>query len=520
MKKILLTAAAAAILSNSLFAAANLQLQTHSGQSVATFTNGIKKVDGTDIVDDDSANGIHFFDGYNNEVTDNMVYFSSGEAPSGGEISMKWSRNSWYMNLFNGWVSFGDLRVTAGRFNAYPRVDFVKDATSGYHYNSYAAQYQPGFDPQVMSWFLRNQGFVRGAHDVYTTTSFSYTPVGKSTAVTADYINVTTTDYAGANLTLEGYNWYFYDGSNAGSCIDYTTDTTNNHGNRGGLMLTYNLGENAQFRAVATFGSAWANGGAIVNNYLGEKTLTNLNFQASYQVPEIVKLGLTFKISDLISGINDDLSSAGSDMSVRLDASTDTLVEGLQLYAGYTFAAAMLGMYGDVGKDEDLSESYFFNTADLRAVYQLNEQIKIGLNSNLSIVSQSEYVDKASDGEAKDYVGFNVGLSASYQWSELIAFDITTGFRCLNLNHENAKGDTDPMAVSSFGIEPGIAFTMTKTSALNIGINFLLQNLSGEDDKYAATTIWLNNNKASAAANTVYPLTMVISVPVYLRVQL
>ena len=130
---------------------------------------------------------------------------------------------------------------------------------------------------------------------------------------------------------------------------------------------------------------------------------------------------------------------------------------------------------------------------------------------------------------ADDYLGFNVGVSASYAFSDTLAFDVTTGFRCLNVNNKvknirkggdtKAAGDDDMMAVSSFGIEPSLVFTFSKNASLSLGVNVLVQNLSSNSDVYEK--IWQTNRMDSSAANnTVYPFTTIVTLPLYLQVRM
>ncbi|MCR5605476.1 MAG: hypothetical protein K6F69_01495 [Treponema sp.] len=493
MKKVLGTIAGILALTG-LANAATMTLTARYGESLATYLN-------TDN-DDDDDDGFYFFDHYmangaegqaSTKMSFNNMTFEAENNYGGVEAFVSIPAKSFTVLLLNGWINFGNLTLKVGRFNAYPAVDFVGDATVGYHYNSYAAQYQAGFDPQVMSWFLRNQGFTVEADSTITSTN---------------------SDVSATSSTLEAYNWYFYDPNNAGARLDY--DTTY-YGVKGGVMAQYNVSDNMFFRLVAVPGSAADNSGTIANNYYGERTLTNLNFQASYTVPDTVKIGATFKLSDLMSGVWNDgdgtYKSAGSDISAALAVSSDYFA-GLQLYGGYTFGATYLGRKAS----DDTDQTFMIHSADLRAVYNVSDMLRVGFNGNLSMIAQSDYAK--DQGYDDDYLGFNFGISASYDYSDSLAFDLTTGFRCLNVNNKitkDGKEKSDMLAVSCFGIEPGAVFKLSKTASLNLGVNFLLQNLSGNGDD-AAQTVWINNSKASAKTNVVYPFTVVVSVPFYFRI--
>ena len=509
--KRLLAGALGTLLLASTASAATMTIASRYGESLATWLR-------TDNHDDDD-DGIYFLDRYlatdnstgvfGNKHSFSHIQFEAEGAGGGVQFQLKYYQKAMTINLLNGWINmplFGNtLRVTVGRFDAYPAVDFVKDATVGFHYNSYAAQYQAGFDPQVMSWFLRQQGFLHGTHP-----NISAAGSGWTNAV---------------GTTLEGYDWYFYDPNNAGARINYDNSY---YGVTGGLMASYLIGENLFFRIAAVEGSAETASSAL-NNYYGRRTLTNLNFQASLQLPDIAKIGLTFKLSDQLSGAYNEgsgiLKSAGSDISVGLAASSDRLADGLELYAGYTFGATYLGMEGDITKNgvtKSYKETYLLNAADLRLVYTLDERIKLGLTGNVSALTQSEYAKELGSNNGKyqdNLLGFSVGLSGSYQFIDSLAFDLTAGFRCVDVNYKNNVNDNDMLAVSSVGIEPGVVFALAKNASLNIGLNFLLQNLSSNGDD-AAAYIWLNNNKNSENTYQVFPFTMVVSLPLYFYIQL
>lgn len=497
MKKIFGAAVAATLLATSTYAA-SVNISSRYGTNLLTYA----QTDNDAEVDD----GLFFADDYfNNKVgaqyTSRGCYdfmtFKADGARAGVEARFKVMSKELGMRLYNGYITFGNLKLIAGRFDAYPVVDIITDATAGYHFNSYAAQYQPGFDPQVMSLFLREEGFLRHENSRIASTAKA---------------NVNTQ----VSLDLESNNWYFYDANNAGACIDY--DTTY-FGNRGGYGLEYALGDEWLFRFVQTFGSAWSEQASYVNNYFGEKTFTNFNLQANYTMQDVFKAALTFKMSDIVSGIYTDgdalLQSAGSDLQAMLAVSSDYFYN-LKLYADYMFAATFVGMEDEDGNSDMLG----FHAIDLRAIYELADNFRIGFNGNLSMIAQSDYIKeyaKANDTDIDDFIGFNAGLSASYDLSDLITLDFDTGFRCVNLNNRNSKGDKDMMQVSAIGAEAGVCFNIAKGTALNLGLNCLFQNFSSEDE---GKNIWLNNNKNSTAAATVYPGTVVVTVPMYMKVSL
>ena len=520
MKKIITAAALASMLMGTSYAA-NVAVYGAVGQNLATFAQ-------TDN-DNDDDDGLRFFDHYLDQSQaylplDNVVV-SSENAISGGEIRLKYdtagkklkqtSLNGWIN--FNNWLGTGMLfQIKFGYFDALPAVDFVGDACRGFHFNNYAAQYQAGFDPQTMSWFLLKQGFARGAHsDLYSTYSTWAAAQASGTA-------------------LNGYNWFFNDMNNVASSLGYRDGY---FGQDKTIMLHFGVNDNLFFRFAIEEGSASGSASSVSHDFYGQKTFTNWKAQVSYNAADLVKLGLTFKMSDRFSGSyktdNKLYESAGTDITASLAASSDALVDGLRLYASYGFAGIYLGMESDVTKGlavvkKDVSETYLFHAIDLRAVYDINEQLSIGLNGNVSMVNQSEWEKenaKAQGNKAPDdYMGFNVGVSASYAFSDTLAFDLTTGFRCLDVNNkvgtergktDNTKGDM--MAVSSFGIEPSVVFTFNKNAALSIGVNVLLQNLSS-DDVYVG--VWQNNRMNSSDTNKVYPFTTIVSLPLYLQIRM
>ena len=507
MKKIISTAVGIFALAGALNAA-TMTITTRYGESLMSYVK-------TDNNDDDD-DGFYFFDHYmangsegqaSNMMSFNNVSFDATNNVGGVEMRVGVPAKNFSTLLLNGWINFGrNFTVKVGRFNAYPLVDMIGDATQGYHYNSYAAQYNAGFDPQVMSLFVREQNF---SHETNSRIS--------SSLASTDTLSAT-------SATLEAYNWYFYDPNNAGGRIDY--DTTY-YGIKGGLMAEYRaLDDNLTLRLVAVPGSAADNGNSFSTGYgspqyYGEKTLTNLNFQASYNVPDVVKIGATVKMSDMFSGVYNSGSgiykSAGTDLSASLAVSSDYFYN-TKLFASYMFGDVFMGRESTDGKNE----SYMLHAADVRAIYEIADNFRVGFNGNLSMIQQSEYakeIAKASDTELDDYMGFSVGLSGSYDLSDSIAFDLTTGFRCVNVNNRNTKGDKDMMAVSCFGIEPGAVFKLSKQASVNLGVNVLLQNLSSNGDD-AAETIWLNNNKNSAKTNVVFPHTLAVTLPFYMKVTL
>ena len=521
MKKII-TAAALAAACVGMAGAANLTITGYYGQSLATFNR-------TDD-DDDDDDGIRFFDHYmDNQMWGryNNVSVSGESAIGGASLELKYNNDGRNLaqTTMNGWLNINDFLGTGrlvtfkfGRFDALPAVDFVEDATRGFHYNSYAAQYQAGFDPQVMSWFLRTEGFRRSTID-HTDLYSSYS--GWQTAV--------------GGATLSSYNWFFNDSNNAASAIGYES---NFYGQYKSLMTQLNVDENLFVRFVLKHGSASDSASSISHDFYGQRTFTNWNAQVSYAIPDVAKLGLTVKMTDMLSGSyksgSDLYKSAGTDLNVALAASTDALLDGLRLYAGYTFAGVYLGMEGKYQESDDVyktaDESYFFHAIDLRGVYDVTEQLSVGLNGNVSIVQQSEYAKNYGDGVSKfedDVIGFNVGVSASYALSDILAIDLTAGFRCLDVNNKIAAvrdgsstkvlGDKDPLAVSCVGIEPSVVFTFSQNAALSIGVNVLLQNLSAND---ALADVWQNNRMDSGSNGQVYPYTTVVTLPLFMYVRL
>lgn len=508
MKKTI-AAAIAAITFAGTANAATLSLSTRVGENLVTYAKSDDENDEND--------GFFFLDQYlDNRLgaqyasrgTYDFLTFSGETSLGGAEAKIKVMNKALEMRLYNAWVNFGNLRITGGAFDAYPVVDIIGDANVGHHYNSYAAQYMPGFDPQVMSWFLRNEGFFRSNHGGRIATTAL--PTG-STAGTAKLVS-----------TLEDYNWYFYDPNNAGTTIDLDAKYSGHEG--AGIMATYQAGDLVNLRVVSTMGAAYQQYGALTNyTYFGEKTPTNLTFQGSYLLPDIAKFALTVKFEDRISGVWNDgeglMKSAGSDIAASFAASSDA-IEDLKLYAGYMFGAAYLGMESDTGD----SETFMFHSADLRAVYQLTDTIALGLDGNLSAVIQSDYAksiydDKGAQLYGENIIGFNAGLSATYKFSSSLSFDFNAGFRCLDVNHTNSTtGESDMLAVSSVGFEPSAVFTLTRNCSLSLGVNLLYQNLSGNDE--AKETVWLNNNKNSGTANVVYPGTLVVTMPLYMKVSL
>lgn len=507
MKKILLAAAGTALLAG-YATAANLVITAEAGESLATW----QKSDN----DNDDDDGLSFFDHY---LTDTQEYLPgnnmalSGEsAMGGGEIQLKWSNKNLSQKYLNGWLNFqspfgipGVLTLKYGRFDAYPAVDFVRDANRGFHYQSYAVNplvnKTAGFDPHVMNWFLVNQGMARGTHS----------------RVTAKY----TTNSAQTAGSLASLNWFFNDANNAGSQLGYYSTY---HSVDTSMMAQYKPNDDLIFRFAAHTGSADSFGGAIGHDFSGEKTFTNWNAQVSYNIPEIAKVGLTVKMSDAFSGAWNSGSgiyeSAGTDLEVALAASSDTLVEGLKLFAGYSVTALYLGMTTDTADKTDVSETYFFHSIDLRTVYDIDEQLSVGLNGNVSMVNQSEYATES--GYKDDYLGWSVGLSASYALSDTLAIDFNTGFHCLNMNNEvgterdtGATGKGDWLAVSSVGVEPSLAFTFNKNCAMTLGVNVLIENLSGED--VSVTAPCFNHMTANGAH---YPFTTSVTLPIYMMIRI
>ena len=516
MKKIVSAAIAALFVVGNVFAI-DVRISANYGQNVATWA----KTDNDQDVDD----GLFFTDDYfDNKVGQQYISrgnydfmtFSEEGTYAGVEATLKVMSKELGMRLYNAWLGLGGFRFYVGRFDAYPLVDIVEDATVGHHFNSYAALYRPGFDPQVMSLFLREEGFRRHANSrIVSTASERGMTISEGYVSSATKKISSSTKVSNINTTvttdLESYNWYFYDANNAGTCIDY--DTTY-FGNRGGMMAQYALGEELLFRFVSTYGSTWSEGGSYINNSFGEKTFTNFNAQASYALPDIFKAALTFKMSDIVSGIYTDgdaaLESAGSDIQAMLSLSSDCF-ENLALYADYLYGATFLGMEDDSGT----SDAYGFHAADFRAVFSPTERLKFGVNGNLSAIVQSDYAK--SEGYTDNYLGFLLGISASYEFSELISFDFDAGFRCLNVNNRNSDDEKDWRQVSCIGGEVGTCLTLARNCTLNLGVNVLYQNLSRKDE---GKSVWLNNNKNSLADNTVFPGTIVVTVPLYMKVSL
>ena len=516
MKRIVISAAAAMLLAGTA-SAANLVVTAAMGENLATFSK-------TDDDNDDN-DGIRFFDHYADNsqawAHDGLSYVSSnvsltGESAIGGaQLEFKYGDKKFSNYLMNGWINVNNFLFTGkmatlkfGRFNALPAVDFVGDATRGYHFNSYGAQYQAGFDPQTMAWFLKKQGFTRGAHTVLSSYSAWEKPNAGGTI----------------DGKLSSYNWFFNDANNAGASLGYDS---NYFGVTRSFMVQLNLSEDLFVRFVMKSGSADAAAGTVAHDFYGEKTFTNWNAQVSYTIPDIVKLGLTVKMSDQFSGVyydaNDLYESAGTDLNVAFAASSDSLVDGLRLYAGYTFAGVYMGMKNDVNGKTDLSETYMFHAVDLRAVYDVDEQLSVGLLGNVSMVNQSEYA-KEADSNLKDYMGFNVGLSASYALSDVLAIDCTAGFRCLNTNNEDGidrdntskTTEGDMLSASSIGIEPSLVFTFNKNCALSIGLNVLIQNLNSNVNM----EVWQNNRMDSTSANVVYPFNTTVTLPLYMFIRI
>ena len=523
MKKILLTAASVALLAG-YTSAANLVISGHWGESLATYANSDD--------DNDDNDGISFFDHYLTQSQAvnpfNNVQLSGESALGGGELQFSYSNKKIDMTYLNGWLNFanflggpGTLTLRFGRFDAYPIVDVVTDANRGFHYASYAVNplysKQTGFDAQVMSLFLAKQGFVRDtAHNARIYASFGrYWDTTKNMEI--DRYNV-----AQDVKAISGYSWFFNDANNAGNAITYSDSY---HWNHPAFMVQYALNDDLLFRFTALPGSASDTAGTISHDFYGEKTFTNWNAQVSYKVGDIAKLGLTVKMSDMLSGAyytgKGQWESAGTDLNVSLAASSDQLVDGLRLYANYSFAGVYMGMYGDYGTKKDLSETYLLNAIDLRGVYDIDEQLAVGLNANISMVSQSEYYKEVNK-DADDILGFNVGWSASYALTDILAIDFNTGFRCLDVNNkigtkkDSTKTDEgDMMAVSGFGIEPSLAFTFNKNCALTIGINVFIQNLNSDVHLNA----W-QMNSITSAGGTYYPFTTLVTLPLYMFIRL
>ena len=510
MKKILTAAVAAALVLGDAVAA-NLEIGAHMGQSLATYSR-------TDDDNDDN-DGISFFDHY---LDASQTYtpitnmsLSQESAIGGGELRLKYTQKSLAQTYINGWLNFaspfgipGTLTLRFGRFDAYPMVDIVTDANRGYHYGSYAVNplinKAIGFDPYVMNYFVTRQGFQRGTHS---------------------RVGATYEDYATATPktigSLTAYNWFFNDPNNMGMTLGYAdifrdVDTS--------FMVQYAPTDDLMFRFSAHTGSADAKGGSLSHDFYGEKTFTNWNAQMSYKVGDIANLGLTVKMSDQFSGAYTSgtglWTSAGTDLEASLLASSTTLVDGLRLLVGYSFTGIYMGMKADTDKKADLNEMYMFHAIDLRAVYDIDEQFSVGLNGNLSMVNQSEYYKQAYKEEhgddPNDFLGFNAGVSASYALSDTLAIDFNAGFRCINVNYEN-DGDKDMLAVSSFGVEPSIVFTFSKNAALSLGINLLVQNLSGNGDDGIVSVPQTGHMSAYGAY---HPFTTIVTVPLYMFIRI
>ncbi|MCR5724623.1 MAG: hypothetical protein K6G80_06005 [Treponema sp.] len=524
MKKTILAAAGCAMLL-SYATAANLVITAEVGESLATW----QKSDD----DNDDNDGVTFFDHYLTETQEylpnNNMSLSGESAMGGGELQLKWSSKKLAQTYLSGWVNVanpfgapGTLTLKYGRFDAYPAVDFVTDANRGFHYQSYAVNplvnRTAGFDPAVMNWFMRNQSFIRGTHS-RVTSKYGRNTTNSSGTVTATDYSWKSGDTPGS---LTSANWFFNDANNAGSQLGYystyrAVDTS--------MMAQYTPTEDLCFRFAAHTGSADSFGGAIGHDFSGEKTFTNWNAQVSYKIPEIAKVGLTVKMSDAFSGAWSSgtgiYESAGTDLEVALAASTDTLVPGLKLFTGYSITALYLGMTADYGTKVDLNETYLFHSIDLRTVYDIDELLSVGINGNVSLVNQSEYAKEV--GYKDDYLGWSVGLSASYALSDTLAIDFNTGFRCLNMNNEvgtdrKDSGKTtegDWLAVSSVGFEPSLAFTFNKNCAMTLGINVLIENLSGKD--VSVTTPCFNHMTANGAH---YPFTTSVTLPIYMMIRI
>ena len=516
MKKILMAAATTALLAGNTFAA-NLVVTSYFGESLATYSK-------TDDDNDDN-DGISFFDHYMDadpgKSPFNNVSLSGETANGGGEIALRWEQKKINMTTLNGWLNFqgpfgipGTLTLKFGRFDARPAVDFVGDANRGFHYQGYAVNPltgNAGFDPHVMNWFLTQQGFAHSTHNRVKASQGTYW-----TAQTAG--------------SLTSLPWFFNNLNNACGSIVYSGGWRYDMPT---FMVQYAPNDDLIIRWGATSGgSADGVAGAISHDFYGQKTFTNWNAQVSYNVGDIAKLGLTVKMSDALSGVyttGDGMwHSAGTDLTASLAASSDALVDGLKLFVGYGFAGVYMGMKGDLSADEsksgkaqsDLSETYLFHAIDLRAVYELDEQLSFGLNGNVSMVNQSEYAKEA--GFDDDYLGFSVGLSASYALSDILAIDFNAGFHCLDVNNEvgtdrdtGATGKGDMLAVSSIGVEPSLVITLNQNAALSIGVNMLIQNLSGDDVFLTAP----NTNHLSVSG-TQYPFTTTVTLPLFLFIRI
>ena len=520
MKKIVLAAASAALLASYVHAA-NVVITGQMGESLATFARSDD--------DDDDNDGLSFFDHYLDAsqayIPESNVDLSGESALGGARLELKYNDKAMSMTYLSGWLNFanpfgtpGTLRLQFGRFDALPNVDFVGDANRGFHYQSYAVNpllnKSVGFDSQTMVWFLGQQGFAR--HDYDYTGSKGFTGRVKSS-----YGAYAKAQGVGSNTA---YNWLFNDANNVAGSVAYADTYKSIYPS---VMVQYALNDDLVFRWSATTGAANEQAGGLSHDFYGQKTFTNWNAQVSYKVGDIAKLGLTVKMSDMLSGAYTSGSglweSAGTDLNVALAASSDQLVDGLRLFFGYAFAGVYLGMEGDIGNDT-YSETYLFHAIDLRAVYDIDEQLSVGLNTNVSIVNQSEYAVNYVDEDTKkkpyedDIVGFNVGLSASYALSDILAIDFNTGFRCLNVNNkvgtERGKSDAekgDLLAVSSIGFEPSLVFTFSKTASLTLGVNVLIQNLSGDD-----VHLQMPRTNHLTAYGDYYPFTTTVTLPLFL----
>ena len=531
MKKLAMALAGATVLVGSA-SAANLVITAHQGQSLATYAHSDD--------DNDDNDGLSFLDHYTDGSQDylpfNNVSLSQESAIGGGELQLKYENKSLTQTYMSGWINFaqpfgipGTFTLKYGRFDAFPAVDFVGDANRGFHYASYAVNplydKTPGFSAQTMSWFLAQQGLVRGARD---TGHYSYTNGGTSASRWAASVDYSKAIGGGA---LSSYPWLFNDLSNAGGRIVYDSGY---YAVSTSMMAQYAPNENMVFRFVAKAGSASDKAASYVHDFYGQKTFTNWNAQVSIKAGDIANIGLTVKMSDMLSGTYTtgagQWKSAGTDLTAALAASSDTLVDGLRLFVGYGFASAYMGMKADTAEKADLNEMYMFHAIDLRAVYDIDEQFSVGLNGNLSMVNQSEfykqkYKEENNGDNPNDFLGFNAGVSASYALSDTLAIDFNAGFRCLNVNHKvtktKADGTTevevkdDMLAVSSFGVEPSIVFTFSKNAALSIGINVLVQNLSGND---VAVGTWQANNMANHG--DYHPFTTIVTVPLYMFIRI
>ncbi len=532
MKKIVLAAAGAALLAG-YANAANLVVTGTMGESLATYS----KTDN----DDDTDDGVSFFDHYMDASQaynpESNISLSGESAIGGGELELKYNDKAMSMMTLNGWLNFanpfgapGTMTLRFGRFHALPKVDFVKDANRGSHYQSYAVnpllQKNVGFDSQSMFWFMAHHGFARSTHSRVSSSYSDYQGP-------YEYYNTTTKvtySLANKNITTTSVNWLFNDANNVGGSIAYADTYKAEYPT---VMVQYAPNEDLTVRFGATTGAANEQAGSLSHDFYGQKTFTNWNAQVSYNIPEIAKVGLTVKMSDLLSGCYTSgtglWESAGTDLQATLAASSDTLVPGLKLFAGYSFAGVYMGMTtGDttVNGKKDVSETYFLHSADLRAVYDIDEQLSVGFNGNLSMVSLSEYAvetAKAADADAKDYIGFNVGLSASYALSDTLAIDFNTGFRCLDLNNEvgtdrkdSAKTtEGDWLSVSSIGVEPSLVFTFNKNAALSLGVNVLIQNLSSKD-----ASVVMPRTNHMAAYGAYYPFTTTVTLPLFMMIRI